>query len=445
MPSNKDILEAQRYNRRRLVTAFMAGTPGGRELEARPLGRPLIVGAVLALVLVLVAVLMGRLNPGLRTGWENDTLVVVKGTGARYFTIDGVLRPVANVTSARLLADPSKFEPSEVEASTLAGIPRGTAVGILEAPDLTPGRDQLRSGQWTACATSSGKAHTWVGAVPGGLASADTAMVTAQGQDYVVTAGRRYPLDPQGAAVALGLDGQPLAVDASWLALFEAGSRLQPLQIPRTGQVAAGMPSGLATAVIGGLIEIDNDPEHRHFVVTGDGEIAPLTDVAYRLHRLGSGVDTGNPLTVQLTAITGLKIVDAEPVVPGDWPDQLGSQLTGDRLPCAALVEADGSARSALASIPVPAEGTAAAARAGVTVAGGSGALVRATAGGTLGAVSLVAEPGLAYGIGDEVADTLTRLKYTEADVHTLPAAWLALVPAGVVLSKDAAWQTVKA
>ena len=124
MPSNKDILEAQRYNRRRLVTAFMAGTPGGRELEARPLGRPLIVGAVLALVLVLVAVLMGRLNPGLRTGWENDTLVVVKGTGARYFTIDGVLRPVANVTSARLLADPSKFEPSEVEASTLAGIPR---------------------------------------------------------------------------------------------------------------------------------------------------------------------------------------------------------------------------------------------------------------------------------------------------------------------------------
>ena len=35
MASNKDILDAQRFNRRRLVTAFVAGAPGGRELEPR--------------------------------------------------------------------------------------------------------------------------------------------------------------------------------------------------------------------------------------------------------------------------------------------------------------------------------------------------------------------------------------------------------------------------
>ena len=29
MPSNKEILEAQRYNRRRLITAFTSGIPGG--------------------------------------------------------------------------------------------------------------------------------------------------------------------------------------------------------------------------------------------------------------------------------------------------------------------------------------------------------------------------------------------------------------------------------
>ena len=29
MASNKDILDAQRFNRRRLVTAFVAGAPGG--------------------------------------------------------------------------------------------------------------------------------------------------------------------------------------------------------------------------------------------------------------------------------------------------------------------------------------------------------------------------------------------------------------------------------
>ena len=30
MPSSKDILEAQRFNRNRLITAFTSGTPDGR-------------------------------------------------------------------------------------------------------------------------------------------------------------------------------------------------------------------------------------------------------------------------------------------------------------------------------------------------------------------------------------------------------------------------------
>ena len=138
MASNKEILEAQRYNRRRLVTAFMSGTPGGRELEPRSLGRPLVAGLVIAAVLALVGVVMGWFAPVLPSGWQNDTLVIVKGSGARFFSIDGTLRPVANVTSARLLADPSSFQTAEVDASALDGIPRGAEVGIPEAPDLVP-------------------------------------------------------------------------------------------------------------------------------------------------------------------------------------------------------------------------------------------------------------------------------------------------------------------
>lgn len=40
-------------------------------------------------------------------------------------------------------------------------------------------------------------------------------------------------------------------------------------------------------------------------------------------------------------------------------------------------------------------------------------------------------------------ATTLGALGYTLDDVETVPAAWLALVPAGVSLSPEAAWQTV--
>ena len=83
MPSNKDILEAQRFNRRRLVTAFTSGTPGGKELESKSTTRPLIVGASLAALAVLIAVAVGRFLPTLPSGWQDSHLIITKGEGAR--------------------------------------------------------------------------------------------------------------------------------------------------------------------------------------------------------------------------------------------------------------------------------------------------------------------------------------------------------------------------
>jgi hypothetical protein len=78
-----------------------------------------------------------------------------------------------------------------------------------------------------------------------------------------------------------------------------------------------------------------------------------------------------------------------------------------------------------------------------VSVAGGSGALARETTGGSIGVVKLVTDLGLAHGLEGDPADTLARLGYPTTAVHDVPAAWLALVPAGVALSHDAAWATV--
>ena len=51
MASNKDILEAQRYNRRRLITSFVAGSPEGKEVEPQAPTRPFVIGAALAVVM----------------------------------------------------------------------------------------------------------------------------------------------------------------------------------------------------------------------------------------------------------------------------------------------------------------------------------------------------------------------------------------------------------
>ena len=457
MASNKDILEAQRFNRRRLVTAFTSGTPGGRELEARSLVRPLMVGAVLSLVMLGVAAVMGRFAPTLPQGWENSTVIVVKGTGARYFTIDGVLRPVTNMTSARLLSEPGSYQFSEVAASTVSGVPRGSGIGIPDAPDNVPAAKDLRSDQWLSCALPQGL-RTWVSATPADLQTPGTsaaAVVTNESQTYVITNGTRHLVPAEsrsGVLLALGLEAVAQhPVSGEWLSLFQRGSDVAPLEIDNAGTIAAGLPPRLATAVIGTVIEVEEGASQRRYVVTADGTITPLSDVAYRLYQIGrTGTIAGNPLTTTVAEVSGLQ-VDPAGAGASDWPLEIGPTIGADASPCASLSVAEGAVSTSLAALPVGADDEAGASEADnaaqgggpVTVLGGSGALVQTSSGGTLGAVMLITDSGLSYGLGAEPDDTLARLGYSRQDVRLVPGAWAALIPAGTPLSAQAAWDTV--
>ncbi|MDU5062934.1 MAG: type VII secretion protein EccB, partial [Actinomyces sp.] len=135
MASNKDILNAQRFNRRRLVTAFISGTPGGRELESKSFVPPLIGGIVISLLMLGIAFAMGKFSPTLPDNWQNNTLIIVKGTGARYYSVQGVLHPIYNVTSARMRTPAGSLQTVSVGEKVIAGIPRGDAIGEPEAPD----------------------------------------------------------------------------------------------------------------------------------------------------------------------------------------------------------------------------------------------------------------------------------------------------------------------
>ena len=59
MSSKRDLVEAHSFNRRRLVTAFVSGAPGGREVEPVRYGRTLVGGLVLALLIVAGAAVGG--------------------------------------------------------------------------------------------------------------------------------------------------------------------------------------------------------------------------------------------------------------------------------------------------------------------------------------------------------------------------------------------------
>lgn len=467
MPSNKDILEAERFNRRRLVTAFSSGTPGGKELEASNSLRPIVVGGVIAALILIVAAVMGRFSPTLPQGWENSTMIVVKSTGARYYTIDGALRPVTNITSARLLSEAGSYKTSSVSASTIEGLPRRSQVGITGIPDDVPSSSALSSDQWMSCALETGT-HTWVAGKPEGTSIANSALVTNENRQYLISGGTRYLLDTTGTlgpVRSLGLDQvTPIEVEAAWLDLFAKGSDLAPLSIDDAGQPAKNMPERLASARIGTIIEVrdnaNNKAPTRDYIITGNGRIASLSSVARQMYELSDSYrKAGNPLTASIADIQDLG--GSESFGPADWPSTIALEEVVDTesVPCANLVlsgsgastellsmNALDAAKAALGTARTDAGSNVAATTkpiTAVTVRGGSGALVRASSGGTLGSTMFISDLGKTHGLGENPADVIARLSWTDDDVVAVPSAWTKLIEPGEDMTAEAVWDTV--
>jgi len=426
MASNREILEAQRFNRSRMTTAFTSGMPGGREMEPHSPLTPLIVGIVLTAVLIAVALVMHKFSPGLPDGWQNNYVLVIKDTGARYYTIDGIMHPVTNITSAKLLTPAGSFNLAEVPESKVVGIPRGPQVGLPGAPDDVPAPSALTKDPWTACGMSESSTSTWIGGAPDGLAATTNVLVANQGDLYLVVDGVRYPIVGETAATLTTLDLVDAAqhpVRADWLNVTTPGTPLAPLEINGAGQPTDGMPVALASAVVGSLVNVAHDGAITHYVVVDARHIVQLTDIAYALYELGTGANTdliGQPITATLADVAAL-VMPNPGTIPPDWPTSMGALLPASSMPCLQRDMTTGTV--ALLSTDVASANA-------VNVPGGAAALVEVTNGGTLGTLRLISDNGYTYGIGGDITDTLARLGYSTDDIIAVPEPWAGLAQA---------------
>ena len=88
MATTKDLTEADAFARRRLVTAFVSGAPGGREVEPARSGRAVVGGVALAVLLVAGAARAGRLPSRGPPGWgDRQGLIVSQESGVAYVGI----------------------------------------------------------------------------------------------------------------------------------------------------------------------------------------------------------------------------------------------------------------------------------------------------------------------------------------------------------------------
>ena len=468
MATARDLVEANAYERRRLVAAFAFDGAGGPVPGPSRSGRTVLGGVVLAGLLLGGAAAAGLLGFRDPNGWTGPGLVVSEETGASYLILEEgshpVLRPVLNATSARLALGAGDLTPRILAQETIDGQVLGDTIGIPGAPAALPGPARLVQSGWTACAGHGPGLRVRVAASPGVRPVPGNGVVVAsRGAHYVVApAGSnstgmptaysyRLPGGPRRAEgdeedtlldeLGLPILEQAPRVPAGWLALFPPGGDLAWPSFGLTGfgrrAPAAGSWGVPAGARVGDVLTSDRGS----FLLTRRGP-AELTDFALAVYRhvttprgrLTDGSFRIGRAPLEHAVDDAPRVGRArEPYLSARWPASRLSPVLGR--PCAELIARPGTAPTVqLATDPVGEAG----------VAAGRGAFVRSGGWGgrAAGPPYVVDATGVAFPlVGPEAAD---RLGYGDTVAPVVPASWLDLFERGVPLSVEAALSGVR-
>lgn len=351
MASKKDLVEAYAYNRRRLVTAFVSGAPGGREMEPSRPGRAIVVGVVLAGLVVGAGAITGAIKPTVKKGWDNNRLVIGKDTGARYVTQGGKVFPVLNTASARLVIPPDEFDVVYVPEDKIAEREHGQPIGIIGAPDALPGPGDLIQTGWVSCADRSRPVNDVeqaagmslnISRTQSAVATPEQAVVVrADGVMHVIAGSLRYQVARANETkVLLGLGLPNTAawdVPAAWVNQFNSGTVLGPVVLPGVG---AALPAGagLPAEVRNGSVVAVGDGANRirRFLATPPG-LVELNEVQVAMYRQGNAPQGEVTLTSVSSATKVVPDVPAEFAQTQNWPARLPEAFQEPTTACAIL------------------------------------------------------------------------------------------------------------
>ncbi|NPC98205.1 type VII secretion protein EccB [Nocardioides sp. zg-DK7169] len=463
MVTRRDLAEAQAFERRRVATAFVSGAPDGQEVEPSRPGRLLFGGLVLAALVLAGSAAAGRLldRPSEDPGWARPGLLMVRESGALFVVLEErdppVVHAVPDLTSARLLLE-GPAEPRVVSAETLATARRGADLGLPDGPAQPPAEDRLVHDGWTACvAPPAGTAEAeqppglvvTIATAPAAVETPRAAFVVRYGEErhLVAQAGsdgaggaglaHRYRLSEDQAAadrllreLDLPIWADAVPVPAEWLALLPAGGALdaaafaaEDLGAPVADPEARGLPPG---TLVGDVVE---DPAARPYLVTRTGAVVlnPFAALVHR-HLVAAG-----EAPVRVPAAPGG--LESSGLAALRWPVAVPTGTTGP--PC--LVLHAGAGERPGVSLARDPRGPAAGSGGGgvrVEVEPGAGAHVRVAGRRAPGPTYLVDGRGRAHRLAD--GPTAGWLGY-EREAVAVPAAWLAVLGEGTLLSRAAA------
>ncbi|MCO7222089.1 type VII secretion protein EccB [Klenkia sp. PcliD-1-E] len=471
MASRRDLYQSYQFLVKRVVSGVVLRETDPAQSPLRRMGGAVFGSVMVAVLALAVAGVVGVVSPGGNDRWKDQPAVVVmEETGARFVWLPdqaGVfhLHPVGNFVSAALLAGTSDVV--EVSRASLAGAPRGQALGIDGAPDAVPAADQLVGAPWTLCAVpvelASGEQVTRTALVVGGTADGGRGAGDAgflardvdRGTLHYVRDGVQYPVPDEGAVLqglTLG-DEVQVQVGTAWLSGLPEGAPLAPQPVADRGQPSTALPGAVAGQVV--VVQSESGGQLYYQVATdrlvGISRVqADLLLADPTLAALAYGGAPPTALPVSPAQTNGATLVPLPEPGPLDPPDEQPPTLpvsSATETVCAAFdgvgqrpevsLGAEVDASGAALSEQRTADGTVLADA--VVVPAGGGALVRAQESDSAadGPLFLVTDQGRAYRVPDEAVAGV--LGYAGVDPVALPAALVARVPAGPPLSPDLA------
>ncbi|MGW3621398.1 type VII secretion protein EccB [Micromonospora arida] len=442
MQTQRDHVHAHQFMVGRLSSALVLGDPSGAEVPGRRALTGLMFGILIAVLVVAGFGVYGWIVPGGSKAYREPGLILVeKETGNRYVYVDGMLRPTPDLPAA-LLWQGTGAKVKLISRASLAGVPRGLALGIPGGPRDVPAQESFVSGPWLACLPDKpGGAGLGIELDPRlpftPIPPERLTVVRAQsGTFHLLTQGHRHRVADDAVLVALGVTAASApAAPESWLKQIPAGVDLAPAVIPGRGR--AGPSIAGRSYDIGTLFRQSAGARGEQFFVLRADGLATLSHTEF----LFAGVRSrSEPVTLRgadlLTAPRSAdrSLLDRLPDLAGVAEHRLGDQVLCLRqAPTAANTVSSVLVETPRTSAPFDAAGR---------------GTVRGPAGGAMAVVGVPVTPGsnppiyfvssggVAFLLKNEEA--AAALKINQVRPAPFPQELLAGLPQGPTLSREA-------
>ncbi|WP_449560631.1 type VII secretion protein EccB [Mycolicibacterium mageritense] len=448
-PATRLQLSGHRFLLRRTAHALVRGDARMVDDPLRAQSISFASGCALAVVAVAAFLVLAFVRPGTALG--SAPILISPKSGALYVQIDGVVHPVLNLASARLVTG-AAADPQPVGDGALATARRGPLVGIPGAPARIGPPLALDESGWAVCDVAdpvgtvlvAGRPHPGFRQLRRGQSLLVVARDEGAANTYLLFDGVRARVDLRDIAAVRALrmeDVAPLSVSR---ALLDSVPEVAAVRAPSIAAAGTPGPPVLDGLAVGTVIRVVRADGVEFYVVLTTG-LQRVGQVAADLIRFTVPQPAGEPPEIAAATVAKVPFVHELPV--GTLPERV--QAGGAAVRCAGwdprgsttkttLYTAD-SLSGAAVTVELAQHDGAGPNLDHVSIPAGRSALVRVTglAGDTLaGSLYLVDDLGVLYGVHDD--DAAKRLGLP---LPAVPGPWpmLRLLPAGPELSRDGA------